>query len=78
MRVNFFNCQGIHVPSRFSSHGLNNHFDATWPMTFWLAGADGIHCSIMIIICTPWIKIFLRERALSVYGAGCICSMRIS
>lgn len=34
-----FNCQGIHVPSRFSSHGLNNHFDATWPMTFWLAGA---------------------------------------
>jgi len=34
-----FNCRGIHVPSRASSHGLNNHFDATWPMTFWTAGA---------------------------------------
>lgn len=34
-----FNCRGIHVPSRASSHGLNNHFDETWPMTFWTAGA---------------------------------------
>ncbi len=34
-----FNCRGIHVPSRMSSHGLNNHFDATWPMTFWTGGA---------------------------------------
>jgi len=34
-----FNCRGIHVPSRASSHGLNNHFDQTWPMTFWTAGA---------------------------------------
>lgn len=34
-----YNCRGIHVPSRFSSHGLNNHFDATWPMTFWVTGA---------------------------------------
>lgn len=34
-----FGTRGIHVPSRFSSHGLNNHFDATWPMTFWTAGA---------------------------------------
>lgn len=34
-----FNCRGIFVPSRASSHGLNNHFDATWPMTFWTAGA---------------------------------------
>ncbi|MEI6141498.1 MAG: glycoside hydrolase family 95-like protein, partial [Mariniphaga sp.] len=34
-----YNCRGIHVPSRASSHGLNNHFDATWPMTFWTAGA---------------------------------------
>ena len=33
-----YNCRGIHVPSRFSSHGLNNHFDATWPMTFWVTG----------------------------------------
>jgi hypothetical protein len=34
-----FNFRGIHVPSRASSHGLNNHFDETWPMTFWTAGA---------------------------------------
>jgi len=34
-----YGCRGIHVPSRASSHGLNNHFDATWPMTFWTAGA---------------------------------------
>lgn len=34
-----FGCRGIHVPSRTSSHGLNNHFDRTWPMTFWTAGA---------------------------------------
>ena len=34
-----YNAGGIHVPSRMSSHGLNNHFDAIWPMTFWTAGA---------------------------------------
>ena len=34
-----YGCRGIHVPSRTSSHGLNNHFDGTWPMTFWTAGA---------------------------------------
>ncbi|MFN2314077.1 MAG: family 43 glycosylhydrolase, partial [Bacteroidales bacterium] len=34
-----FGTRGIHVPSRLSSHGLNNHFDATWPMTFWTGGA---------------------------------------
>ncbi|MCF7674433.1 MAG: glycoside hydrolase N-terminal domain-containing protein, partial [Akkermansiaceae bacterium] len=34
-----YGCRGIHVPSRASTHGLNNHFDATWPMTFWTAGA---------------------------------------
>ncbi len=36
---NLYGCRGILVPSRASSHGLNNHFDATWPMTFWTAGA---------------------------------------
>jgi hypothetical protein len=34
-----FECRGIHIPSRLSSHGYNNHFDETWPMTFWTAGA---------------------------------------
>jgi alpha-L-fucosidase 2 len=34
-----YGCRGIHVPSRASSHGLDIHFDGTWPMTFWHAGA---------------------------------------
>ena len=34
-----FGARGIVVPSRTSSHGLLNHFDGTWPMTFWTAGA---------------------------------------
>jgi hypothetical protein len=34
-----YGCRGIHVASRASTHGHNNHFDATWPMTFWTAGA---------------------------------------
>lgn len=36
---NLYGCRGIHVPSRASTHGLNNHFDARWPMTFWTGGA---------------------------------------
>jgi alpha-L-fucosidase 2 len=34
-----YGCRGIHVPSRASTHGWNNHFDGTWPMAFWTAGA---------------------------------------
>ncbi|MHB8095588.1 MAG: glycosyl hydrolase family 95 catalytic domain-containing protein [Candidatus Aminicenantales bacterium] len=34
-----YGARGILLPSRSSSHGYNNHFDATWPMTFWTAGA---------------------------------------
>ncbi len=34
-----YGARGILLPSRSSSHGFNNHFDATWPMTFWTAGA---------------------------------------
>jgi hypothetical protein len=34
-----YGCRGIHLPSRASTHGLDIHFDATWPMTFWHAGA---------------------------------------
>jgi alpha-L-fucosidase 2 len=34
-----FGARGIQVPSRTSTHGLLNHFDGTWPMTFWTAGA---------------------------------------
>lgn len=42
IRVNarrMYGCEGILMASRTSTHGLNNHFDATWPMTFWTAGA---------------------------------------
>ncbi len=34
-----FGCKGIHVPSHICLHGYDNQFDATWPMTFWTAGA---------------------------------------
>jgi hypothetical protein len=34
-----YNARGLYVPSRTSSHFLQNHFDATWPMTFWTVGA---------------------------------------
>ena len=40
-RVNaqrLFGCRGALLASRTSTHGLNNHFDGTWPMTFWTAG----------------------------------------
>lgn len=34
-----YNARGLYLPSRTSSHFLQNHFDATWPMTFWTVGA---------------------------------------
>ena len=34
-----YGCRGIHLPSRTSNHGLNNHFNDNWPHTFWTAGA---------------------------------------
>jgi hypothetical protein len=34
-----YGCRGIYVPSRMSTHGLQDHFDSQWPMTFWTAGA---------------------------------------
>ena len=34
-----FHCRGIHVPAVFTTHGLINHFDANWTMTFWTVGA---------------------------------------
>ncbi len=59
-----FNCEGIHVPSRMSSHGLNNHFDATWPMTFWTGGAGWYSMFYYdYYLFTGDLK-FLKERAL--------------
>lgn len=34
-----YGCRGIHIPSRTSNHGNDVHFDETWPMIFWTAGA---------------------------------------
>lgn len=34
-----YGCRGIHIPSRTSDCGLDFHFDMTWPMVFWTAGA---------------------------------------
>lgn len=34
-----YGCRGIHIPSRTSDCGVDFHFDQTWPMVFWTAGA---------------------------------------
>lgn len=34
-----YGARGIYVPMQMSTHGFANHFDTTWPMTFWTAGA---------------------------------------
>jgi len=59
-----FDCRGIHVPSRMSSHGLNNHFDATWPMTFWTGGAGWYARFYYDYYLYTGDKEFLRNRAL--------------
>lgn len=59
-----FNCRGIHVPSRFSTHGLNNHWDATWPMTFWTVGAAWYSLFYYDYYLYTQDKEFLRNRAL--------------
>lgn len=59
-----FNCRGIHVPSRFSTHGLNDHFDATWPMTFWTTGAAWYSLFYYDYYLYTQDKEFLRNRAL--------------
>ena len=59
-----FGCRGIHVPSRFSTHGLNNHFDATWPMTFWTSGAAWYSMFYYDYYLYTQDKDFLRDRAL--------------
>ena len=58
-----FGTRGIHVPSRTSSHGLNNHFDATWPMTFWTAGAAWAAHFFFDYYQFTGDESFLRERA---------------
>ena len=59
-----YGCRGIHVPSRASSHGLNNHFDATWPMTFWISGAGWASHFYYDYYLHSGDRKFLKERAL--------------
>jgi alpha-L-fucosidase 2 len=58
-----YGCRGIFLPSRTSSHGLNNHFNVTWTMTFWTAGAAwAAHFFYDYYLYTGDVA-FLRERA---------------
>lgn len=59
-----FNCRGIHVPAVFTTHGLNNHFDATWPMTFWTAGAAWYSMFYYDYYLYTQDTTFLKKRAL--------------
>ncbi len=59
-----YNCRGIHVSSRFSTHGLNNHWDATWPMTFWTVGAAWYSLFYYDYYLYTLDEDFLRNRAL--------------
>jgi hypothetical protein len=60
----FYNCRGIFVPSRASTHGLKNSFDSTWPMTFWTAGAGWMAQFYYDYYLYTGDTKFLRERAL--------------
>jgi hypothetical protein len=59
-----YGTRGIHVPSRTSTHGLNNHFDGTWPMTFWTAGAGWAAHFFYDYYLYTGDREFLRKRAL--------------
>lgn len=59
-----FNCRGIYVPSHLATHGLNNHFDETWPMTFWTVAAAWYSMFYYDYYLYTQDKEFLRERAL--------------
>ena len=59
-----FKCQGIHIPSHIQLHGYDNQFDATWPMTFWTAGAAWYSMFYYDYYLYTRDEKFLRERAL--------------
>jgi hypothetical protein len=66
-RVNakvMFNCRGINVPSRASTHGLKNCFEADRPMTFWTAGAAWVSQFFFDYYQYTGDKVFLKNRAL--------------
>lgn len=59
-----FNCRGIHIPSHICLHGYDNQFDATWPMTFWTAGAAWFSMFYYDYYLHTLDEDFLRDRAL--------------
>ncbi len=59
-----FKCRGIHLPSHICLHGYDNQFDATWPMTFWTAGAAWYSMFYYDYYLYTQDKEFLRNRAL--------------
>jgi alpha-L-fucosidase 2 len=60
---NLYGCRGIHVPSRTSSHGWNNHFSETWCMSFWTAGASWASNFYYDYYLYTGDEDFLKERA---------------
>lgn len=59
-----YGCRGIHIPSRTSDSGMDFHFDLTWPMIFWTAGAAWtahFYYDYWLYTCDD---IFFKERAL--------------
>jgi len=59
-----YNCRGIHIPSHICLNGLEFQFDATWPMTFWTAGAAWYSLYYYDYYLYTLDKKFLKERAL--------------
>jgi hypothetical protein len=66
-RVNaqrMYGARGILIPTRTSTHGFNNHFDKTWPVTFWTAGAGWLAHFYYDYYLYTGDERFLRDRAL--------------
>lgn len=59
-----YNCRGIHIPSHIATRGYDNEFDATWPMTFWTAGAPWYSMFYYDYYLYTLDKKFLKDRAL--------------
>jgi alpha-L-fucosidase 2 len=58
-----FGCRGIHIPSRTSTHGWDFHFNQTWCMTFWTAGAGWAASFYYDYYLYTGDKKFLEQRA---------------
>lgn len=58
-----YGCRGIHIPSRTSTVGWDIHFNETWCMTFWTAGAGWAANFYYDYWLYTGDKIFLSKRA---------------